>query len=59
LNNHFTLNLYDNICRSLFEKHKLIFSFVLTIKILQGDNLVDPDEWRYYLAGPSGEIEIV
>jgi dynein heavy chain len=50
--------LYENVCRSLFEKHKLIFSFILTVKIMQGSNLIDPDEWRYYLAGPAGEIEI-
>jgi dynein heavy chain len=58
LNEFFTLSLYDNVCRSLFEKHKLLFSFILTIKILFGYNSLDPEEWRYFLAGPSGEIEI-
>ncbi len=58
LNDHFTQNLYDNVCRSLFEKHKLLFSFILTVKILFGYKELDAEEWRYYLAGPSGEIEI-
>jgi len=58
LNDYFTHNLYENVCRSLFEKHKLLFSFMLTTKILFGDHLMDPEEWRYFLAGPSGEIEI-
>jgi len=58
LNDYFTLLLYENVCRSLFEKDKTQFSFMLTIKILFGDNQVDPLEWRYFLAGPSGEVDV-
>ena len=47
------------MCRSLFEKDKLLFSFLLTTKILFGDNQIDMDEWRYFLAGPSGSIDVV
>lgn len=35
INEHFTFNLYCNVCRSLFEKHKLLFAFLLSIRILQ------------------------
>lgn len=53
---HFTGSLYENVCRSLFERHKLQFSFMLCMKIMFGENKVDPSVWRYLLAGPTGDI---
>lgn len=54
MNDFFTLALYRNVCRSLFEDHKLLFSFMLCTKILFGSNAIDMAEWRFFLAGPSG-----
>ena len=47
----FTFSLYKNICRSLFEKHKLLFSFMMCIKIQQGNDEIDPLEWRFLISG--------
>ena len=51
LNEYFTFSLYSNVCRSLFEKHKLIFAFLLAVKILMNDNAIDEDEYKFLLAG--------
>ena len=52
LNEFFTYLLYDTVSRSLFEKHKLLFSFLLTIKIMQSHDEVDGVVWRFLISGP-------
>jgi dynein heavy chain len=51
LNDTFTFLLYKNVCRSLFEKDKVLFSFLLTTKILLGQKVLDPSELRFFLQG--------
>eukprot|EP01107_Rhizomastix_libera_P011726 TRINITY_DN2935_c0_g1_i3.p1 TRINITY_DN2935_c0_g1~~TRINITY_DN2935_c0_g1_i3.p1 ORF type:complete len:3350 (-),score=861.62 TRINITY_DN2935_c0_g1_i3:62-10111(-) len=51
LSSYFTYSLYTNVCRSLFVAHKLLFSFILCIRLMQNKNLVDQAEWRFLLAG--------
>lgn len=64
INKKFTYVLFENVCRSLFEKDKLLFSFVICHKIITGETVKDPKvkiegaEWRYLLAGPLGEIKV-
>ena len=52
LNATFTFVLYENVCRSLFEKDKLLFSFLLCTKILSAQGL-DMAELRFLLQGSS------
>ena len=51
LNDYFMYSLYLNICRSLFESHKLMFSLLLVTAIMKNQDRIDPFEWRFLLAG--------
>jgi dynein heavy chain len=59
INRQFTKAFYDSICRSLFEKDKTLFSFVMTAKILMGEkpDLINPNELRFLLAGSTLDIK--
>ena len=54
LNEHFTFSLYKNVCRSLLEKDKLLFSFLLTTRILGGKGAKDDSDWFFLLTGGGG-----
>ncbi|XP_048510723.1 dynein axonemal heavy chain 7 isoform X3 [Athalia rosae] len=50
----FTYNLYQNVCRSLFEKDKVLYSFVLYSTILVATNEINRDELTFFLSGGIG-----
>jgi dynein heavy chain len=45
--------LFRNTCLSLFEKDKLLFSFMMAMRVRYEDG-VNPNEWRFLLTGISG-----
>jgi len=54
---YFTFSIYQSVCRGVFEKHKLLFSFSLTMKIMDGEGRLDPNEVRFLLTGPTSEVK--
>ena len=52
LQDYLTSAVYSNVCRGLFEAHKLIFSFLMTVQILRARGEVDTADWLTLLRGP-------
>uniref|UniRef100_A0AAG5CMJ1 Dynein heavy chain 3, axonemal n=1 Tax=Anopheles atroparvus TaxID=41427 RepID=A0AAG5CMJ1_ANOAO len=51
LTDYFTMAIYNNVCRSLFEKDKLMFSFVLCVGIMRGRGEIKDPELSFLLTG--------
>lgn len=59
LYNFFLYSLYNNICRSLFEKDKVLFSLLLCQRLMESRGEVDAGVWRFLLTGGLGGVDDV
>lgn len=51
LKNYFLYSLYSNICRSLFEKDKLLLSFLLCTRLAEFKKEINNEQMRFMLTG--------
>lgn len=52
-----TLTIYTSVARGLFEKHKLVFSFMLCAEIMRQRGTITDGEWNFFLRGATGVDE--
>mmetsp|Transcript_20737 Transcript_20737/g.31917 ORF Transcript_20737/g.31917 Transcript_20737/m.31917 type:complete len:752 (-) Transcript_20737:861-3116(-) len=46
-----TLQVYKQACRSLFERHKLLLSMQMCIKLQMAEGIINEQEWNFFLRG--------
>lgn len=55
LKSSFTRDLHSSVCRSLFEKHKLLYSFLLCVKVLIDAGQTTQEEVKHFISSNSLE----
>lgn len=51
INKYHTLLVYKQACRSLFEKHKILLSMQMCIKMQMAEGIINEEEWNFFLRG--------
>lgn len=59
LKSSFTRNLHSSVCRSLFEKHKLLYSFLLCVKVLIDASQTTQEEVKHFVSSDSGDCDAI
>ena len=52
-----TRSFYDSICRGLFEKDKLLYSFLITSAVLRRAERISDVEWNIFLRGSTTDFK--
>ena len=55
---NFTRKLFYKVSQSIFEKDKLLFTFMLAFRILEGEGLLYMPLYEFFVKGPQSIIEI-
>jgi dynein heavy chain, axonemal len=54
--NDVTESFYTNICRGLFERSKLLYSFLNSSSILKRSGDISIEEWNFFLRGSTTDF---
>lgn len=55
---NFTNRFFYKVCQSIFEKDKLLFTFMLAFRILEAENLLYQPLYEFFVKGPQAVIMV-
>jgi len=56
LANLLTKFIFEDVCRGLYEKHKLLFAFMIAVKIQQSKLLINDKLWMFFAEGLTNAV---
>jgi len=59
LKEQFTSLLYENVIKSLFEKDKQLFSFLLAVTIQDGQNIINQSEYKFLISSAITQTNVL
>ena len=52
-----TEQIFCNICRGLFDRHRLLFGFRVAVEVLRANDSIGNHEWRVFLGGSASSTD--
>lgn len=59
INEHLNFIVYTKLCQSIFENHKLLFSFLFSINLMKIDREINDEEWLFFLTSTLRSEKII
>ena len=56
-NESFRQRMHSKVSKQLYPEHRLLFSFLLASKTMQHSQLIDPEEWEFFVGNQFTEVE--
>lgn len=53
-----TFSVFKNVSRGLFEKHKIVYSFMINAALLLNEGLLRSSQWNFLLRGSDQIAEV-
>ena len=56
-NESFRQRMHSKVSKQLYPEHRLLFSFLLASKTMQHSQLIDPEEWEFFVGNQFTEVD--
>ncbi|XP_075217843.1 uncharacterized protein LOC142322649 [Lycorma delicatula] len=55
----FMVAIFNFVCRGIFQKHRLLYSFLICIKVMMNSQITDQSQLMFFMTGPREMEEVI